>query len=113
MRTLKKLISTYMYKVAFSLVAVILIMLVYIQVITEQRRASEDADRTFLRIESVLEENQQEFEEIQEEYKQTCLHNAETVARIIEGNVTKLRLIETKPLQKRLEKFFISNLFSL
>ena len=28
-------------------------------------------------------------------------------------NVTKLRLIETKPLQKRLEKFFISNLFSL
>ena len=30
-----------------------------------------------------------------------------------EANVTKLRLIETKPLQKRLEKFFISNLFSL
>ena len=28
-----------------------------------------------------------------------------------EGNVTKLRLIETKPLQKRLEKFSIYNLF--
>ena len=94
MRTLKNLISTYMYKVAFSLVAVILIMLVYIQVITEQRRASEDADRTFLRIESVLEENQRELEEIQEEYKQTCLHNAETVARIIEGDPSVLKSVK-------------------
>ena len=67
MKTLKKLISGYMYRVTFVLVAVILVLLLYIQVSTEQRRAYEDADRTFMRVEAVLEENQQELAEIQEE----------------------------------------------
>lgn len=94
MKTLKKLISGYMYRVTFVVVAVILVLLLYIQVSTEQRRAYEDADRTFMRIEAVLEENQQELAEIQEEYKQTCLHNAETVARIIEGDPDVLDDVE-------------------
>lgn len=33
----------------------------------------------------ILEENQQELIELEEEYRQTCVHNAETVARIIES----------------------------
>lgn len=94
MQTLKKMISRYMYRLTCVLVVVILIMLVCIQIITEQGRAYEDADRTFMRIELMLEENQQESEEVQEEYKQTCLHNAETVALIIEGDPDVLNSVE-------------------
>ncbi len=86
MKTLKKLISRYMYKITCVLVAFILIMLLYIQITIEQRQAYEASTRTISQIESVLEENQQELLRIQEEYGQTCLHNAETVARIIEGD---------------------------
>lgn len=86
MRTLKKLISGYMYKITCIVVICILITLVYIQIITEQRQACENASRTFLQMESVLEENQRELAEIQEEYRETCLHNAELAARIIEDD---------------------------
>ena len=86
MKTLKKLISRYMYKITCVLVAFILVMLLYIQITIEQRQAYEASTRTISQIESVLEENQQELLRIQEEYGQTCLHNAETVARIIEGD---------------------------
>ena len=94
MQTLNKLISRYMYKITCVLVIVILIILVYIQVITEQHRAYEETITTFLRIESVLEENQQELSEIKEEYEQTCLRNAETVARIIENEPEALNSVE-------------------
>lgn len=94
MKTLKKIISGYMYRITCILVVVILIMLVYIQIITEQKRAYEDAIGNIAQIESVLEENQQELIAIQEEYRQTCLHNAETVARIIEGNPEVLDDVE-------------------
>ena len=94
MQTLNKLISRYMYKITCVLVIVILIILVYIQVITEQHRAYEETITTFLRIESVLEENQQELTEIKEEYEQTCLRNAQTVARIIENEPEVLNSVE-------------------
>ena len=94
MQTLKKMISRYMYRITCALVGVILVMLVYTQIMTEQKRACEDADRIFLQIESMLAENQQELAEIQEEYRQTCLHNAETVARIIEGDPDVVNSVE-------------------
>lgn len=93
-KTLKKLISGYMYKITCLLVAVILIMLIYIQIVTEQRRAYEDSKRTIMQIESVLEENQQELADTQEEYRQACLHNAETAARIIQGDSDVLNSVE-------------------
>lgn len=86
MQTLKKLISDYMFKITCVLVAFILIMLLYIQIVTQKRQARDTATRTISQIESVLEENQQNLAEIQEEYRQTCLHNAEIVARVIEGD---------------------------
>lgn len=94
MQTLKKMISRYMYKITCVLVVLILIMLVYVQITTEQRRALEDTERTFSQIESVLEENQRELAEIREEYRQTCLHNAEAAARIIEGDPDALNSVE-------------------
>lgn len=94
MQTLKKLISGYMFKITCVLVAFILIMLLYIQIVTQKRQARDTATRTISQIESVLEENQQNLAEIQEEYRQTCLHNAEIVARVIEGDPDVLNSLE-------------------
>lgn len=86
MQTLGKIISRYMYRITCILVVVILAIILYIQITGEQRRAYETAERTFLQIEQILEANQKELEETQEEYRETCLHNAEVIARIIESD---------------------------
>ena len=83
MLSLKRLISRYMHKTACILIVCIFVLLVYVQIVTEQKQALADADRTFLQIASVLGENQQELAEIQERYRQTCLYNAKVVSRII------------------------------
>ena len=67
------------------LIVVVLVILVLVQILTEQRRSYEESMRTIAQIEMLLEENQEELEQIQEEYKQTCLKNAELAAKIIEG----------------------------
>ena len=94
MKTLKQLISRYMYKVTFVLVITIVFILLIVQVSTEQKRAAENASRTIAQIKSVLKDNQQELEEIEEEYRETCLHSAETAARIIEDEPDTLNSIE-------------------
>lgn len=65
-------------------VAVILIMVTFILVMIEQNRAYETAVKTFSQIEQILAENQKELADAQQEYTQTCIHNAETISRIIE-----------------------------
>jgi len=85
MITLKKRISHYMYLITCILVVLILLILLCIQVLTEQNRAYHDATRTIQQIESLLLENQKEATEAEEEYRQTCIHNAEIMTRII-GN---------------------------
>ncbi|WP_373212182.1 diguanylate cyclase domain-containing protein [Ruminococcus sp. 5_1_39BFAA] len=86
MRTLQKIISRYMYQVAGILVAAMLVIVLYIDITNEQELARESAMRTFMQMEQVLEENQKELEEIREEYKETSLHNAEVIARLIESD---------------------------
>lgn len=86
MKTLKKIIRSYMFRVTLSLVTIILFIVLLLQIFNERRRTYENAMETLQQIEQVLEENQKELDEIQEEYRQTCLHNAEVIARIIEGN---------------------------
>lgn len=94
MRTLQNIISRYMYLIAGILVAVILAIVLYIEITTEQGLSYESAIRTFSQMEQVLEENQNELEKTQEEYKETCLHNAEVIARIIEGDPDVLNSVE-------------------
>ena len=99
MKKLKTIINTYMYRITCLLIVVVLVILVLVQILTEQRRSYEESKRTIAQIEMLLEENQEELEQIQEEYKQTCLYNAELAAKIIEGapdileDVEKLRWI--------------------
>ena len=85
-KSLKNLISRYMYLITFFLVVIILVILICIQLLTEQRRAYLDATRTISQIESVLDENSKEISELEEEYKQTCIHNAKVVAQMIESD---------------------------
>lgn len=94
MKPLKKIINHYMYKSSLISAALIMVLLVAVQLLTEQRQACDHAKQTFIKIEQVLNENQKELEEIRKEYNQTCLHKAETVARIIEGNSDVLEDIE-------------------
>ena len=86
MMKLKTMISNYMYRITVTLVIVIVSILIYIQLIADQTQACETGARTILQIESILEENQKELVKVQEKYSETCLHNVETVARILEDN---------------------------
>ncbi len=85
MRTLRSTINRYILLLAFVSVTVMLSLIVLIQLKAEQNLAYERSTATFQQIEQILDENRVELDEIQEEYAQTCLNNAETIARIIEG----------------------------
>ena len=61
MRTLKKSIWSYMYKVTFALVSVILISITALNIANEQSRAQGTADKIFEQMDKMLEENQKEL----------------------------------------------------
>ncbi len=104
MRTLRVIISRYMYRVSGILVVLILCLVLLAEVINERELACESAMGTFVQMEQVLDENQKELEAIQEAYMQTCLYNAEIIARIIEGSPQVLEDVEElKKIAKSLE----------
>lgn len=94
MQTLKKIISHYIRSVTFLLVILLLTFILYIQLINEQKQAYISATETFYQIEQVLAENQEELNQTKESYRQTCLHNAEAISYIIEGNPSVLSDVE-------------------
>ncbi len=94
MHTLQKIISRYIYRIIGILIAVMLAIVLYIEITNEKKLAQENAIRTFSQMEQILKENQKELKEIEAEYSQTCLHNAEVIARIIEGDPDALNNTE-------------------
>lgn len=94
MLSLKKMISRYMSWITCALAAIILIIIAYIQITNEHRQAYESAVRTFQQIEQLLEQNQEELEEVRKEYSETCLHNAEAIAYIIQNDPSVLESVE-------------------
>ncbi|MGI6094829.1 MAG: diguanylate cyclase domain-containing protein [Lachnospiraceae bacterium] len=104
MRTLQTIISRYMYRVSGILVVLILGIVLMIERTNERDLVCESTMRTFSQMEQILEENQEDLEETQKEYRQTCLHNAEIIARIIEGEPGVLEDVEElKKIAKSLE----------
>lgn len=93
MQTLRNIISRYMRSVTFFLVIALLAMILYLQITHEKRQAFETATETFRQIEQVLEKNQTELSETRAAYRQTCLHNAEAIAYIIENNPSVLNSV--------------------
>lgn len=85
MQTLRKIINKYIYRIAGVSAFIMVAMILVFQLMNEQRNAYRDANRTFLQMEQVLAENEEELVKIKTEYAQSCLHAAETVSRIIEG----------------------------
>lgn len=94
MKTLKQSISQYMRLLTVILAVLILNIIIYIQVINEQRQAYENAVRTFRQIEQMLAANQVEIEEIVAEYSGTCLRSAEAIAYMIQNDPSVLDDIE-------------------
>lgn len=94
MRTLKEIISRYMRLITCVLVAFLLVIIVYIQIENEQRQSYEGATGIFRQIEQLLIHNQEELNEIREEYRDTCLHNAEAIAYIIEEDPSVLESVD-------------------
>ncbi len=94
MQTLRNIISHYMRHVTFLLVAFLLAVILYFQFTHEQKLARETAGETFYQIGQLLERNQEELEETKAAYQQTCQHNAEAIAYIIEDNPSVLDSVE-------------------
>ena len=94
MQTLRNIISRYMRHGTFLLVALLLIMILCLQFSHEQKLAQETAGETFYQIGQLLERNQQELDETKAAYRQTCLHNAEAIAYIIEDDPSVLDNVE-------------------
>lgn len=94
MRTLRNIISRYMRIVTLLLVVLFLVGIFYFQAVNERRRAYISAMETFCQIEQVLGENKEELADIKQEYRKTCLHNAEAIAYIIEDNPSVLDSVE-------------------
>jgi len=91
---IKKIVSKYMIAITLMLVVVILVFVTLSHILTEQRQAKERAQSVFLEVESILKENQKELEEVEKQYSQTCLYNAETIAYIIENENVVLEDVE-------------------
>lgn len=94
LKTLRQAISQYMRLLTVILAVLILNVIVYVQVVIEQRQAYENAVRTFQQIEQMLAANQEEIEEVVAQYSETCLCNAEAIAYIIRKDPSVLDSVE-------------------
>ena len=91
MKTLKIIIIKYIGYVSLIFAAIILVVIGRIEILNEQKRACDDSIQAFCQIEQKLEQNQKELEEISQEYTQTCLHNAEAIAYMLQDNPAVMR----------------------
>lgn len=94
MQTLGKIISRYINRVTCIFVTAILVFIVYIQIVNVQRQAFESARRTFAQMEQLLLQNQEELADVEEAYRETCLHNAEAIAYIIQNDTSVTKDVE-------------------
>ncbi len=94
MQTLGNIINRYIRSVTLFLVAALLVLILHLQITHERREAYAAATETFYQIGQVLEKNQAELTEIKSAYRQTCLHNAEAIAYMIEDNPSVLSSVE-------------------
>ena len=70
--------------VTLSMMVVLFVVIFYFQIVNERQQAYQQAIETFYQIEQVLGENAKELIDTKQSYRETCLHNAEAIAYIIE-----------------------------
>ena len=86
MQSLSKIIGKRICCITWILSLLLLMVLLTFQLTHERHKAYLDANRTFLQMEQILAENQEELVKIEEAYKLDCIHAAEEVSRILDKN---------------------------
>ena len=86
MPNMKKMIIRYMETVTLIMVAVILVVATIVQFLSAQSYARESAEGAYIQIGQIMAENRTQLIETETSYKQTCLHNAEAIAYMVEEN---------------------------
>ena len=84
MKSLKQIINRYIRSAAIVMALVILVVIAFAEILIEQGRVEDTAAGTFVRLEQIIEENENELKQIKEEYDKTCLHDAEAVAFLLQ-----------------------------
>lgn len=84
MKSLKQIINRYIRSVAIVMALVILVVIAFAEILIEQGRVEDTAAGTFVRLEQIIEENENELKQIKEKYDKTCLHDAEAVAFLLQ-----------------------------
>ncbi len=99
MASLKHIIISRLQWLAVLLILLVLPVAVCLQVLVLQDQAVENAHGAFQQITQILEENSRELEAVTEDYRQTCLHSAESIAYMIQyhpeilGDIEEFRMI--------------------
>ncbi len=97
MKRLKHIVNGTLQRISILMLIVILLVSVYVQILETQNKTKDNAAATFLQIEHILRENKAELTSIEENYRESCLLNAEVIAYIIQhhpdilGNTTEFR----------------------
>lgn len=94
MPNIKSMIVRYMQTVTLIMVSVILMVAAIAQIFSAQNYAKDSAADAFVQIKQIMLENQTELVATQMNYKQTCIHNAEAIAFMIEENPAILEDLE-------------------
>ncbi len=94
MKTLKKMINQYMVRITAVVVCVIILVAYFAHMLEAQLSAQEAAKIIFIQIDQLLDNNQKDLEEVRQNYTDTCLKNAETIAYIVENDPSVLEDIE-------------------
>lgn len=104
MPNMKKMIIRYMETVTLIMVAVILVVATIVQFLNAQSYARESAEGAYIQIGQIMAENRTQLIETETSYKQTCLHNAEAIAYMVEENPEILNdIAEIKELAEFME----------
>lgn len=94
MPELKQMVKRYLQSIAAIIVVLILCIAMAVQILSEQQRAYESANGMLYQVQQILEENQKDLVEVRAEYVDTCLHNAETIAYMIEHQPALLESVD-------------------
>lgn len=84
MKSLKQIINRYIRSAAIVMALVILVVIAFAEILIEQGRVEDTAAGTFVRLEQIIEENENELKQVKEEYDKTCLHDAEAIAFLLQ-----------------------------
>lgn len=76
MKSLKQIINRYIRSAAIVMALVILVVIAFAEILIEQGRVEDTAAGIFVRLEQIIEENENELKQVKEKYDKTCLHDA-------------------------------------